>query len=260
MQSQQLQTYTHGVFLVHKNRSETLAVLLERFRSEHRLTPETMLTYAGRLDPMAEGLVLILAGDDRFNKETFLGLDKTYIVDVLLGIGSDTHDPLGIITDPLVKDISPVDIATSIEHMHRITELPYPMYSSVPVEGKPLFVHAREGNTVKVPRKKIRIKEVVVKKIELRSVAELVDEVVQDIQKVQGDFRQAEIIEKWKEVRSQYGDRTLPIVTLVITASSGTYMRSLAQWLGQELDMPALALSINRTTIGTYEIKNPPKE
>lgn len=93
------------------------------------------------------------------------------------------------------------------------------------------------------------------KKIKQRSVAELADAVVQDIQKVQGDFRQKEIIERWKEVRSHYGERTLPIVTLSITASSGTYMRSLAAWMGEQLGVPALALSINRTMIGTYEIK-----
>ena len=249
-----------GIFLVYKERGETLAVLLERFRSEHNLGPDTKLTYAGRLDPMAEGLVLVLAGEDRFQKDKLLGLEKTYVVEILLGVGSDTHDPLGFVTDPVLKDMSESEIKEKVQKMHSITELPYPMYSSVPVEGKPLFVHAREGNTVKVPRKKIRIKEVVVKKIESRSVAELADAVVQDIQKVQGDFRQKEIIETWKEVRSQYGNRALPIVTLVITASSGTYMRSLAEWLGQELDTPALALSINRTTIGTYEIKNPPKE
>jgi tRNA pseudouridine55 synthase len=252
MKSQLLSNEFRGTYLLYKQRGETLTVLLERFRTEHDLVVDTKLTYAGRLDPMAEGLVLVLAGEDRFQKDVLLGLEKTYIVEVVLGIGSDTHDPLGIVTEPVMGDIAKEEITATIEQMHSITELPYPMYSSVPVDGKPLFVHARAGNNVEAPMKRVQIKQVTHMTTETSSVRELADAVVKDIQKVQGDFRQAEIIQRWKEVASRYGDQVLPAVTLSITASSGTYMRSLAVWMGERLGVPALALSIKRLRIGEY--------
>jgi len=53
------------------------------------------MTYAGRLDPLAEGLLLVLTGEECKNKEKYLGLDKEYEVDVLFGFATDTYDILG---------------------------------------------------------------------------------------------------------------------------------------------------------------------
>jgi tRNA U55 pseudouridine synthase TruB len=104
-----------GIFPVQKERGETLAVLLERFRSEYTLDDTTKLTYAGRLDPMAEGLVLVLAGESRFQKDTLLGLAKEYEIEVLFGIATDTLDPLGVITETNITPVAEADIQNAIE-------------------------------------------------------------------------------------------------------------------------------------------------
>lgn len=239
---------------IYKERGETLAVLLERFRREHRLSDDTKLTYAGRLDPMAEGLVLVLAGEDRFHKDALLGLPKTYVVEVLLGIATDTLDPLGLITEIGPKEITESDVRKVIEQLHTITELPYPQYSSVPVEGKALFVHARAGHAVTIPMKKIHIHDVHIFDIRKESIDEIASLIMMDIAKVVGDFRQTESIDGWKKVQNNYADEVVTIATIEVSASSGTYMRSIAEWIGQQLDVPALAYSIKRIKLGDYEL------
>ncbi len=256
MKSQLVSNGFRGTYPLYKERGETLAVLLERFRIERNLAPDTKLTYAGRLDPMAEGVVLVLAGEDRFQKDKLLGLEKTYTVDVLLGIGSDTHDPLGIVTDPVSKDISESEIKEIVQKMHTITQLPYPMYSSVPVKGQALFVHARAGREVDIPIKNVHIKQVMLKSIKNREVKDLATDAIRDIEKVVGDFRQQEIIGRWVEIASKYSNIALPVIQLTITASSGTYMRSLAAWMGEQLGVPAMAYRIIRTAIGSYSVGN----
>ncbi len=247
-----------------KERGETLAVLLDRFRRTHALTAETKsphqsggetkLTYAGRLDPMAEGIVLVLAGESRFEKDALLGLPKTYDVDILLGIATDTQDPLGLITDRDVHTVQGVAIEKTIAEMTAITALPYPLYSSVPVYGKPLFVHARAGNSVVVPEKKVTIHEAKLLGMKQVPLSDLVQIIVGDIGNVVGDFRQDEIIIKWQTLRDEH--TAVTIVTVSISASSGTYMRSLAAWMGERLGVPALAYRIVRTKLGDYTLEN----
>ncbi len=237
-----------GVYPVHKERGETLAVLLERFRSERSLDVSTKLTYAGRLDPMAEGIVLILAGEDRFQKDALLGLSKIYEVEVLLGVATDTLDPLGVITGTLYKEV--ISIEPTMEMMKSITTLPYPMYSSVPVDGKPLFAHARAGSTVAVPDKKVTIYSVELLSTTKVPVNTIAQSVIDDVNQVQGDFRQADIIRSWQQLLDQTNEVT--IVSIRVHASSGTYMRSLAEWIGEQLGVPALAYRIDRIQIGEY--------
>lgn len=57
----------------------------------------TSLTYVGRLDPLAEGVLIVLEGEEINYKQVFLDLDKTYEFEVVLGIVTDSFDQLGII-------------------------------------------------------------------------------------------------------------------------------------------------------------------
>ena len=54
------------------------------------------MTYAGRLDPLAEGALLILAGNAVHEKEKYLKLDKEYEGEILFGFTTDTYDILGL--------------------------------------------------------------------------------------------------------------------------------------------------------------------
>jgi tRNA pseudouridine55 synthase len=226
--------------------------MLRRFREEYNLSETDKLTYAGRLDPMAAGIVPILVGDARFQKDHLLGANKTYEVDIVLGLSTDTGDLLGIITDKTIvvrKDLTTkglAEIKEAVRQLSEIKELTYPNYSSRPVDGKPLFMHARAGKSVQLPIKKITIHSMEMIDIKEVSLNELLSEAIETIKKVQGDFRQEEIIGQWFKMISE---EKIQIVTIRTTVSSGTYMRSLAEKIGELLGVPALAGRIVRTNI-----------
>lgn len=244
-------TIDSGAYLVVKQRGETLASLLDNFRHERNLGSDIKVTYAGRLDPMAEGLVIILVGNSRFEKDKLLNLSKVYEIEVLIGVSTDTADALGIVTKSDFRKFDTENILSIVKEMEDIRELPYPKYSSIPVLGKPLFVHARQGNDVEIPIKKIKIFKTELIDIKTAKINELSQNIIRDIKNVSGDFRQEEISRCWQKFADQNQDVFL--IKIRAEVSSGTYMRSLAVWLGEKMGMPALAYSIRRTRVGNFE-------
>lgn len=77
--------YLGKVKVIYKNIGETPLEALERFRADHVEYKNEPMTYAGRLDPMASGKLIILIGEECKNKDEYLKLDKEYEVDILLG-------------------------------------------------------------------------------------------------------------------------------------------------------------------------------
>lgn len=244
-----------GVFPIWKRLGETLAVLLERFRGEAAVPAATKITYAGRLDPAAEGVVLLLVGDDRMKKEEFLKLPKTYLLTILFGIKTDTADLLGV---PLVKkEVGQLENTENIlQSFAGATTLPYPMYSSKPVAGKPLFIHARAGQKVAIPENQVFIRSIDLVEQKTVSSAEILKRVYLLTKIVVGDFRQNEIEAAWK-VLLQSRKENFPLLTMQVQASSGTYMRSLAEAIGNKLNIPACAFAIVREKIGEFTVSVP---
>jgi tRNA pseudouridine(55) synthase len=184
---------------------------------------------------------------------------KTYEVQILLGIATDTGDMLGLISArnflAEMESFKKETIEKALQLLSEITSLPYPVYSSRPVDGKPLFMHARAGQKVVVPIKKITIHSLELVAIEEVELSELLDKVITTIKVVQGDFRQAEIIEQWvaSAEATVHRSKKMQVVTIRTTVSSGTYMRSLAEKMGELLGVPALAYQIKRTAIEGIE-------
>lgn len=241
-------------YLIWKERSESLAVLLKRFRQEYSLDENQKITYAGRLDPMAEGLMLMLVGEARFEKEKFLQLNKTYQVEVLFGLSSDSLDVLGLVEKEDLGNLTEGQILSLLEEMKKIEKIPYPLYSSANILGRPLFVYARENISVSIPEKKVKIFSANLIKIRKEKLDNLITQIISDITLVNGDFRQKQIIESWQKVRKLYGRLEVTIVTLEITSSSGAYMRSLASWLGQQTKLGGLAYKIKRIALGEWRV------
>ena len=63
-----------------------------------------------------------------------------------------------------------------------------------------------------------------------------------------GDFRQKEILEKWRQLLTN-NKQIWTIIDLESSVSSGTYIRSLSHDIGSLLKIGGLALDINRTKI-----------
>jgi tRNA U55 pseudouridine synthase TruB len=89
--------------------------------------------------------------------------------------------------------------------------------------------------------------------IKLRKInnKKLLEKIGKRIRKVNGDFRQKEIIHIWKkELKTE---ETFFIASFKVKCSSGTYVRGIAQDLGEKMGLPALAYTIKRTKIGKYD-------
>jgi tRNA pseudouridine55 synthase len=240
------------ILMVHKNKYETMGKLLERLRVEGVLSASEKATYAGRLDPMASGLCMILSGEHRFEKEKYLGNDKVYEIKILLGVSTDTGDLLGVpvSTKRAEKEsLAKLDLKKFIGKR----EQEFPAYSSSPVDGKPLWVWAKKGVTKK-RSKQIEVYEISAGNIEQIFSRDILDIVKDASEQVFGDFRQEEILRAWNDLKFLKEEEKFWVLPLTVYCSSGTYMRVLAQEIGEKLcGAPALAMSIIRIKIGDHE-------
>ena len=236
-----------GVFSVYKNSGETLAMLVRRFRSEQNISEETPITYAGRLDPMAEGLVILLVGEMCKFKDEYLGFDKTYEFEVLFGVSTDTFDMLGLISDHKEVSITETEILEKLEIIKKIQGFSYPPYSSKPVDGVPLFSHARAGTLPEeMPTMKGQIKNLVLKSFKETNLKEALEEKIEILKTVVGDFRQEEILKGWESFLKESGSKKCFLARFEATVTSGVYIRTIATMFG----VPTLAYNINRIKIG----------
>ncbi len=240
---------------------------LNRLRDEYQIPPSVPLAYAGRLDPMASGILLVLIGDECKVQETYHALDKTYAFEVLLGARSDTGDVLGRITSGSLPELENLKERAEdcIRTLPRTLTLPYPHFSSKTVKGKPLHVWTLEGrlNEIEIPVHtsklyKISLLDVRIECLKdihthVRKKIETIPKVTEASKELGRDFRRVDIRADWDLLLNRYGeDAQLPILTLSATVSSGTYIRSLAPLIGEKLNTTGLAYSIHRTRIGRY--------
>jgi tRNA pseudouridine55 synthase len=108
--------------------------------------------HAGTLDPMATGLLIVCTGKQTKEIGQFVGLDKEYDGEMILGARTASFD-----AETPVEDIRSLDGIT-VERLREVVagflgaqeQIP-PMWSAVKVAGKPLYKYARKG--IEVERK-----------------------------------------------------------------------------------------------------------
>jgi len=181
--------------------------------------------HAGTLDPFATGVLILLIDQATKKFSSFLKLEKEYQMTIKFGMQTDTDDPEGktikklALTDQRLKitkaKLSKVLASFTGEYLQQV-----PKYSAVKFKGKPLYQYARQGIKVKLPVKKVKIKE-----IKLLSFKPL-----------------------------NQDKKNYPQVKIKVICSSGTYMRSLAKDLGKKLNLPGMATALRRTRIGNYQL------
>jgi len=236
------------LIVFYKKTGETPLQALNRLRFEQPKMVNAILSYAGRLDPLAEGEMLVLVDDACKERQKYLGLDKTYVVDVLFGISTDTGDLLGKIKHVfLPKEIDidefskSIDIYTSTLIGKRLQS--YPTYSSKNIKK------ILKGETPEETQNTIDIYTIDIMHIKSLHHDTLYKKIISDIDSVVGEFRQKEILEEWKSFFDKNEQKIFTTVRMKVYCSAGTYMRVLAEELGLRLGLPALALHIKRETI-----------
>ncbi|MEI7578518.1 MAG: hypothetical protein WCJ58_00595 [bacterium] len=251
-----------AVFCLDKSLGQTPLEALEQFRTKHSDLQGVKLAYAGRLDPMATGLLLILSGATCQERDKFQNLEKHYLFTVLLGFSTDSYDLLGKLTYFTAKNIP-----NNIEQLVRsaITDfpsewsMPYPPYSAKTIAGIPLYRYAREEKLAQIviPTKAVQIKNLQLINITEIKSKNLLIEIKNRLALVHGDFRQKEIKDIWQEQLNQFDkNQSFILLNLEVTCSSGTYVRSLVQELGKMIQIPAVTFAIRRTCVGEYCLNN----
>jgi tRNA pseudouridine55 synthase len=270
------------VIQAYKERGETPLDVLKRLKNENPEYKYTPMTYAGRLDPLAEGLMIVLTGDDCMKKDEYTNLSKQYEVTVLFGFQTDTYDLLGLLesSPEMLPQRTHKFSAENLLHVRAVAlssssettftrelenklknftgkiDQKYPPYSSRTVDGKPLWLWAREGrlNEITIPTHQVYISNVEIVNESQISKEDLNVYIKNEIAKIAGDFRQEEILNRWEEVLQNSIEESFLCVKLRIDCGSGTYVRVIAHELGEALGVPAIAMHIKRTKIGDYTI------
>ncbi|PIR68147.1 hypothetical protein COU49_02215 [Candidatus Nomurabacteria bacterium CG10_big_fil_rev_8_21_14_0_10_35_16] len=249
------------IILLNKKEGETPLEALDRFRMANPKYKDEKMTYAGRLDPMASGVLLVLVGEEIKQKDKYLALNKEYEFEILFGFATDTYDILGkvvhsnILTNIGMSELEKM-VKNNLKNFIGQFKQQYPLYSSKTVKGKPLFMYGRSNVKVKLPQREIKVHSLKFLKLKKISNKKLLTNIEKRIKKVEGDFRQKEILKIWNQALNvKHSVFNINIVSFKIKCSSGTYVRGIANSLGNKIDIPALAFSIKRTKIGKWSIK-----
>lgn len=248
------------VLRVHKSYGLSPVQALERLRAKEPSLAGEKLAYAGRLDPLAEGLLLVLAGDSVREAQALCALEKSYELEVLFGARTDSYDLLGLAERaPLREPPEGAPLEQALEALRGARPQPYPPFSSARVRGRPLFYWARRGQAAwALAQREAPVRTVFEARETGRralTTRELRAAVERALGAVEGDFRQAEVAAGWEALlaREEEGARW-DALTLEVRCSSGTYMRSLAHELGGLFGGGAVALRIVRTTVGPFTL------
>ena len=146
----------------------------------------------------------------------YLEDDKAYIGIVQFGSSTTTYDTEGEIVNSSDKQVTAQEIEEKIQNFRGEIEQLPPIYSAIKVNGKKLYEYARKGEEVKIEPRKVNIY-----KLELINF---------DIEKQQAE--------------------------LLIECSKGTYIRSIANDLGEALGCFGHLIKLVRTKAGGFEINN----
>ncbi len=184
--------------VLNKEVGETPLSAAEAFRATRPDLKDIPLSYAGRLDPMASGKLLVLIGEECKHQSEYHDLDKEYEFSVLFGITSDTQDVLGRLralsdvvfaspttptppsanttsrapedSDQDSESVKPGLAALSAleERLIRVARefvgpltVPYPLFSAKTVQGKPLHMWTLERrlDEIEIPTRTSHIYE-----------------------------------------------------------------------------------------------------
>jgi tRNA pseudouridine(55) synthase len=173
--------------------------------------------HTGTLDPLASGLLPVCFGEATKFSQDLLDADKTYEATMQLGARTDTGDAEGQIIAQRPVEVAFAQLAPLFERFTGVIAQVPPMYSALKRDGKPLYEYARAG--VEVER-------------EAREVQIHVLTVLSDETQLQNDAQ----------------------VRFRVTCSKGTYVRTLAEDLGEALGCGAYLIALRRTGVATLSI------
>lgn len=187
-----------------------------RYLMSKRLGKKVKIGHAGTLDPLATGVLVLCTGKTTKLIDQLQQHTKEYIATMQLGATTDSYDrehtvnhtyPTKHITRELIDSTIPQFIGD-------VQQVP-PTYSAVKVNGDRAYALRRQGDSVELKPKTVRIDEI---------------EVL--------DFNPK--------------DMTMAIR---VVCGKGTYIRAIARDLGRALKSGAYLTSLRRTRVGEVKVE-----
>jgi tRNA pseudouridine55 synthase len=158
----------HGLLVIHKPKGPTSARCLEQIK---RVCGQKKIGHAGTLDPMAEGVLLVLLGQFTKIAQYLTEGRKVYCGSLILGVATDTYDAEGEVVEE--QDASHVTPEAAEREIHAWREQDFqiiPPYSAAKHEGKPLYKLSREGKETPVKTKPLLVTRAEVLEMDLPRV------------------------------------------------------------------------------------------
>lgn len=140
-----------GVHLVHKERGESSFDVVRRFKRQafEEGLKKYPLGHGGTLDPFAEGLLLVLAGQGTRLMELMHPLPKTYLARVAWGRETDSGDLQGrvVAEGPCPRE---ADLQGALEAFLGWTDQVPPATSAKKIDGEPAYRRVHRGEEVEM--------------------------------------------------------------------------------------------------------------
>lgn len=170
--------------------------------------------HTGSLDPLATGVLPLCFGEATKVSQFLLDSDKRYRTLLQLGVRTDSADVEGaVISERDPSGISKAQIEAALERFRGDIEQTPPMYSALKHNGQPLYKLARAGKEVERQARPVTI-------YELHLLA---------------------------------FDQEAATVELEIFCSKGTYVRTIADDLGEALGCGANVIALRRLQAGAFK-------
>ncbi|MFL2714633.1 MAG: tRNA pseudouridine(55) synthase TruB [Gammaproteobacteria bacterium] len=147
----------NGFILVNKQKDVSSNFVVQEIKKKIKAKK---VGHTGTLDPLASGLLVLAI--DRATKFSsyFLESNKSYNVEVSLGISTDTDDSTGNI---ISKSNDCPNEASVMKELYRFKgeslQVP-PFFSALKHKGKPLYYYARKGEFISKPARKIKVTDI----------------------------------------------------------------------------------------------------
>jgi tRNA pseudouridine55 synthase len=214
-----------GVIIIDKPEGWTSHDVVARVR---RLLREKRVGHTGTLDPFATGVLVVLVGRATRLAQFLSGAEKEYEATIRLGYATDTGDLTGArrgggpaAPGPDCAALDRARIEAALAPLRgRIEQVP-PMYSAKKVQGRKLYELARRGEEVERAPVRVRVREFEI------------------VEGAGGEFLRPN------------ADGTCDVRARVV-CSAGTYVRALAESVGENLSAGAHLAALRRTRAGSF--------
>ena len=233
-------TAADGVLLVDKPRGLTSHDVVGATR---RLAATRKVGHAGTLDPMATGLLVLGIGRATRFLTYLVGADKTYESTIRLGMETTTEDAEGQVVAARgcrIDDLIEGRLQEALVSLTgRIQQVPSAV-SAIKVDGVRAYKRVRHGQDVELEARPVTIHEL----------------------RLTGEPRQAGVDLPGAAAGDALagaedgvgGEVQVVDLDVVVSCSSGTYVRALARDLGRTLGCGAHLIALRRTGVGPFDV------